>query len=110
MEGNDDEDDGNSLKLIPIKRDLDNDNENATEMVVKEEMIKMMMTGLYLFKKILMLVKKEMMKMVMITSLYLSKEMQMMVKEETKLKRTGSTPVIVQRNRPMKPAMKISLK
>ena len=29
--------------------------------------------------------------------------MQMMVKEETKLNNTGSTPVIVQRNRPMIP-------
>ena len=29
--------------------------------------------------------------------------MQMIVKEETKLNNTGSTPVIVQRNRPMIP-------
>ena len=36
---------------------------------------------------------------------YLSREMQIMVKEETKLKRTGRTPVIVQRKRPMKPEM-----
>ena len=38
-----------------------------------------------------------------LVNMNLSREMQMMVKEDTKLKRTGSTPVIVQRNRPMKP-------